>query len=205
MTKRNLPVIAFKSQRAFDAWLSSRAQSSGGLWLKVARKSSGIASISRQDAIDTALCHGWVDGQLDGFDDDHWLIRFTPRQSASKWSAKNRTRALELIKLGRMRSAGMREIERARADGRWDRAYEAQSTAQVPEDLAAALAKNRRAKSFFETLNSRNRYAILHRVHDAKRPETRLARIQKFVAMLGEGKTIYPQAGEAKGRVRKER
>jgi len=190
--KRDLLVIAFKSQQAWDAWLTLQPAQSKGLWLKLAKKSSGVASVSRQEAIDTALCHGWIDGQLDSFDDDYWLIRFTPRQSTSKWSEKNRARALQLVELKRMRPAGLNEIERAKKDGRWEAAYAPQSTAQVPDDLRAALAKNKKAKSFFETLDSTNRYAILHRIHNAKKAETRTARIEKFVTMLIEGKTIYP-------------
>ena len=190
--KRDLPVIAFKSQQAWDAWLTSQPAQSKGLWLKLAKKSSGIASVSKAEAVDTALCHGWIDGQLDSFDDDYWLIRFTPRQSASKWSEKNRALALQLVELGRMQPAGLNEIERAQKDGRWNAAYAPQSTAQVPDDLRTALAKNQKAKSFFETLDSTNRYAILHRIHDAKKPETRMARIEKYVTMLIERKTIYP-------------
>jgi uncharacterized protein YdeI (YjbR/CyaY-like superfamily) len=190
---RDLPVIAFKSQLAWDAWLTSQPAQSKGLWLKLAKKSSGIASVARQEAIDTALCHGWIDGQLDSFDDDYWLIRFTPRQSTSRWSEKNRARALQLIDQKCMRPAGLSEIERAKKDGRWDAAYAPQSTAEVPEDLRAALATSQQAKSFFETLDSANRYAILYRIHDAKKAETRAARIGKYVAMLIEGKTIYPQ------------
>jgi uncharacterized protein YdeI (YjbR/CyaY-like superfamily) len=190
--RRDLPVIAFKSQQAWDAWLTSQPAQSKGLWLKLAKKSSGIASVSKSEAIDTALCHGWIDGQLDSFDDAYWLIRLTPRQSASKWSEKNRARARQLVELGRMQPAGLSEIERAKSDGRWSAAYAPQSTAQVPDDLRAALAKNKKAKGFFETLDSTNRYAILHRIHTAKKPETRIARIAKFVTMLTEGKTIYP-------------
>jgi uncharacterized protein YdeI (YjbR/CyaY-like superfamily) len=190
--KRDLPVLAFKSEQAWDAWLTSQPVGSKGLWLKLAKKSSGVATVSKQEAIDAALCHGWIDGQLDSFDDKYWLVRFTPRQSASKWSEKNRARALQLVELGRIQPAGSNEIERAKKDGRWNAAYAPQSTAQVPDDLRAALAKNRRAKSFFETLDSRNRYAILYRIHNAKKAETRMARIEKFVAMLTEGKTIYP-------------
>jgi uncharacterized protein YdeI (YjbR/CyaY-like superfamily) len=201
--KRDLPVIAFKSQHAFDAWLMSQPANSRGLWLKIARKSSGIASVSRDEAVDTALCHGWIDGQLDSFDDDHWLIRFTPRQSTSIWSEKNRARALELAKLGEMRPAGLREIDRARADGRWERAYASVRTAKVPDDLRAALARNKKAAAFFETLDSRNRYAILYRTHNAKKAETRAARIAKFVAMLARGETIHPQKAKAPKRARK--
>src|ERR1700704_2567241 len=171
--KRDLPVIAFKSRLAWDAWLTSQPAQSKGLWLKLAKKSSRIASVSKPEAIDTALCHGWIDGQLDSFDDNYWLIRFTPRQSTSKWSEKNRARALQLVELRRMQPAGLNEIERAKKDGRWSAAYAPQSTAQVPDDLHAALAKNKKAKSFFETLDGTNRYAILHRIHTARKAETR--------------------------------
>jgi uncharacterized protein YdeI (YjbR/CyaY-like superfamily) len=191
--KRDLPVMAFQSQQAWDAWLTSQPAQSKGLWLKLAKKSSGIASVLKPEAIDTALCHGWIDGQLDSFDDKYWLIRFTPRQPNSKWSEKNRTRALQLVELRRMRPAGLNEIERAKKDGRWGAAYAPQSTAQVPDDLRAALAKNKMAKSFFETLDSTNRHAILYRIHNAKKAETRIARVEKYVAMLIEDKTIYPQ------------
>jgi len=191
--KRDLPVLAFKSQPAWDEWLASRPATAKGLWLKLAKKSSGVASVSKAEAIDTALCHGWIDGQLDSFDDDFWLIRFTPRQSTSKWSEKNRSRALELIAQKLMRPAGLREIDRAKKDGRWDAAYAPQSTAEVPDDLCAALAVNRKAGRFFEQLDGANRYSILYRIHTAKKPETRAARIATFVAMLAEGKTIHPQ------------
>jgi uncharacterized protein YdeI (YjbR/CyaY-like superfamily) len=200
---RELPVLAFKSQQAFDAWLASRPSDCRGLWLKVAKKSSGIASISRDEAVDAALCHGWIDGQLDRFDDAFWLIRFTPRQSTSKWSEKNRARVLELVGLGRVRAAGLSEIERAKKDGRWDAAYARQSTAEVPDDLRLALSKSRKAKAFFEALDRKNRFAILYRIHDARKPETRAARIEKFIAMLVAGETLHPLAAKAPKRQRK--
>jgi uncharacterized protein YdeI (YjbR/CyaY-like superfamily) len=190
---RDLPVIAFKSQQAWDAWLTSQPAYARGLWLKLAKKSSGIASVSKPEAIDTALCHGWIDGQLDSLDDKYWLVRFTPRQSTSKWSEKNRARALQLVELKRMRPAGLNEIERAKKDGRWDAAYAPRSTAEVPDDLRVALAKNKKAGVFFETLDGANRYAILYRTHNAGKPETRVARIKKFVEMLAAGETIHPQ------------
>src|ERR1700757_2530074 len=192
IAKRDLPVIAFKSQEAFETWLGSQGTGGRGLWLKIAKKSSGIAGISRGEAVDAALCHGWIDGQLDSFDDRHWVIRFTPRQSTSIWSEKNRARALELVAQRRMRAAGLNEIERAKKDGRWDKAYAGQSTAQVPDDLKRALSKSQTAKTFFEALDSKNRYAILYRIHNAKKAETRAARIEKFVAMLKDGETIHP-------------
>src|ERR1700753_1040458 len=169
---RDLSVIAFESQQDFDAWLLSQPADCAGLWLKIAKKSAGVTSVSRDEAVDTALCHGWIDGQLDSFDDRHWLIRFTPRQSASIWSEKNRARALELVKLGAMRPSGLREIDRAKADGRWERAYASARSATVPDDLRAALARNKKAAAFFEALDAKNRYAILHRTHSAKKSET---------------------------------
>lgn len=195
--ERELPVRAFKSQQAWDDWLASQPALSKGLWLKLAKKTSGIASVSKPEAIDAALCHGWIDGQLDSFDEDYWLIRFTPRQPGSKWSEKNRTRALQLIAQKRMQPAGLSEIERAKKDGRWEVAYAPQSTAEIPDDLRVALTKNKKAKNFFETLDSTNRYAILYRVHDAKKAETRAARIAKYIAMLATGETIYPQKAKS--------
>ena len=200
---RDLPVVAFGSQQAFEVWLTSQPADCRGLWLKIAKKASGIASISRAEAVDSALCHGWIDGQLASFDGNYWLIRFTPRQPASKWSEINRARAQELVALGRMRPTGLKEIERAKKDGRWDAAYAAQSTAQVPDDLARALAKSKKAKAFFETLDSKNRFAILYRVHSAKKHETRAARIEKFVAMLVEGETLHPLGAQAQKRAKK--
>jgi uncharacterized protein YdeI (YjbR/CyaY-like superfamily) len=191
--KRDIPIIAFKSQQAWNDWLALQAADSDGLWLKLAKKSSRIPCVTRPEAIDTALCHGWIDGQLDSFDENHSLVRFTPRRPSSRWSERNRTRALQLIEMGRMLPAGMREIERARKDGRWEAAYAPQSTAEVPDDLKAALARNKKASKFFETLDRANRYAVLYRVHNARKPETRAAKIETFVAMLAAGETIHPQ------------
>ena len=191
-TKRDLPILAFKSQQTWNAWLVAQAVSSEGMWLKLAKKSAGVASVSKSEAVDTALCHGWIDGQLDSFDDQYSLVRFTPRRQTSKWSERNRTRALQLIESGQMLPAGLKEVERARKDGRWEAAYAPQSTVEVPDDLRAALAKNKKASKFFETLNRVNRYSILYRIHHAKKPETRAARIEKFVAMLAAGETIHP-------------
>ena len=190
---RGLPVIAFASQQAWNAWLSSQPAHSEGVWLKLAKKSVGLASVSKAEAIDVALCHGWIDAQLNSFDEKYWLVRFTPRQPNSRWSKKNRDRALELVESGRMRPAGAKEIERAQKDGRWAAAYASQSAAETPNDLASALAKNKKAASFFETLDRANRYAILYRIHNAKKVETRAARIKAFVAMLAAGETIHPR------------
>ena len=192
-TKRDLPILAFKSREVWNAWLVAHGASSEGLWLKLAKKSAGVVSVSRSEAVDTALCHGWIDGQLDSFDDRYSLVRFTPRRQASKWSERNRIRALELVEMGHMLPAGKKEIERAQKDGRWEAAYAPQSTAEVPDDLHAALTKNAKARRFFETLDRANRYSILYRIQNAKKPETRAAHVKKFVAMLATGETIHPQ------------
>ena len=192
MPADQLPVVSFESTDAWDAWLTAHAADSPGLWLKIAKKGSAGRSISYSDALDVALCHGWIDGQKGRLDDEYWLQRFTPRKPGSKWSKINTERAAALIASGRMRPAGLREVERAQDDGRWEQAYESQSRVTVPEDLARALAANQRARAFFATLDSTNRYAILYRIGTAKRPETRAKRIDAFVAMLSEHKKIYP-------------
>jgi uncharacterized protein YdeI (YjbR/CyaY-like superfamily) len=188
---RTLPVIAFASQQAFDHWLTTAGASSAGIWMKLAKKASGIASISQPEAVETALCHGWIDGQLDAFDDDHWLIRFTPRKAQSKWSQKNCSKIAELVAAGRMKPSGIAQVELAKRDGRWDAAYAGQGTAEIPDDLAAALAKNKKADAFFTTLGRSNRYAILYRLQDAKKSETRARRLADFIAMLERGETIH--------------
>ena len=185
------PILAFETAALLDAWLSAEPRTSKGLWLKLAKKGSGLASLSKAEAIDAALCHGWIDGQLNRYDDACWLIRFTPRKRASKWSKINRARALELISEGRMKPAGLAEIDAAKADGRWAAAYASASAAAVPADLEAALDASPRAAAFFATLTGANRYAILYRVTTAKKPETRAKRIATFVAMLERGETLH--------------
>jgi len=190
--KSDLPIILFGSTAKFESWLAEQPRSSPGIWLKLAKKDSGIASVSQPEAIECALCYGWIDGQLDKFDEHHWLIRFTPRKPKSKWSERNRTKAMELIEQGRMKASGLAEVERARADGRWDAAYAPQSTAIVPDDLQEALDATPAALDLFNRLDSTNRYAVLHRIHTAAQSKTRASRIEKFVAMLARGETIYP-------------
>jgi uncharacterized protein YdeI (YjbR/CyaY-like superfamily) len=186
------PVMSFATRDAWETWLAQQHASSRGLWLKLAKKSSDFETVSRADALEVALCYGWIDGQADSFDEHHWLQRFTPRTPRSKWSRINREKAMRLIESGEMKPAGLREIERAKADGRWEAAYEPASTATIPDDLERALAKSDRAREFFAGLDSRNRYAIIYRIQDAKKPETRSRRIATYVAMLNEGKKIYP-------------
>jgi len=192
-TRAGLPILAFASSAAWEAWLAEQPRDAPGVWLKLAKKSAGAASVSKAAAIDGALCHGWIDGQLNPYDEHWWLIRFTPRKARSIWSEKNRTRANALIAAGRVAAAGHAEIEAAKADGRWDAAYAPQSTITMPDDLAAALAAEPGARAFFDSLESSNRYAILYRVHEAKKPETRAARIAKFVGMCVRGERVHPK------------
>jgi uncharacterized protein YdeI (YjbR/CyaY-like superfamily) len=191
-TRQGLPVAAFPSRDTWAAWLGEHHADSSGLWLKIAKTNSGLATVSYAEALDVALRYGWIDGQKGSYDDDWWLQRFSPRKPRSKWSKVNRAKAEELIERGEMHPAGLREVERAKADGRWDAAYDAQSTATVPEDLRRALDEHDTARAFFATLDSRNRYAILHRIQDAKKPETRARRIEQFVAMLDQRQKLYP-------------
>ncbi len=186
-----LPVIPFKSPSDWSDWLEEHHAASGGLWIKFAKKNSGIESVTYAQALDVSLCHGWIDGQKASFDNDFWLQRFTRRGRTSKWSKINRDRATELIAQGRMQAHGLGGIESARRDGRWDAAYESQRSIRVPADLQERLDQDKRASEFFAGLDSNNRYAILYRIHDARKPETRARRIEKFVAMLSEGKTIH--------------
>jgi uncharacterized protein YdeI (YjbR/CyaY-like superfamily) len=190
--KSDDPVLPFASREAWEAWLAEQHATADGLWLKLSKKGSGIDSVTRAEALEVALTYGWIDGQARSLDDRYWLQRFTPRRARSKWSKINREAATRLIERGEMKPAGLHEVERAKADGRWEAAYEAQSTATVPEDLQRELDANDTAREFFSTLDSRNRYAILHRIQDAKKPETRARRIEKFVAMLSSGEKIYP-------------
>ena len=177
---------------AWERWLKRHHATAAGVWIRMAKKASGIASVDHPEALEVALCYGWIDGQRKSDGDQHFLQRFTPRTARSTWSKINRDKVLKLIDDGRMQPAGLAEIERARADGRWDAAYDAQSVATVPPDLQAALDANRKAKAFFATLDSRNRFAILFRTQGAKKPETRARRIAQFVEMLAKGEKVYP-------------
>jgi uncharacterized protein YdeI (YjbR/CyaY-like superfamily) len=187
----NLPVHAFASRDEWAAWLERHHASAAGVWLRIAKKGSGVVSVTKAEALETALCYGWIDGQVAAAEEGFWLQRFTPRRARSKWSQINRAAAERLIAEGRMTPAGLREVEAAKRDGRWDAAYASARTITVPDDLQARLDASPRAKRFFERLDSRNRYAILYRLHDAKRPETRHRRLEQFVRMLEAGETIY--------------
>ncbi len=187
-----IPVLSFADAGEWSAWLASCHASSRGVRLKISKKNSGNASITYAEAIEVALVWGWIDGQKEKFDQASWLQKFTPRGSRSMWSKINRDKATALIAAGNMMPSGLAEVERAKKDGRWERAYESQKSALVPEDLAGALADNPRAQKFFASLEAHNRYAILWRVHNAKKPETRARRIVKFVAMLAKGGKLHP-------------
>jgi uncharacterized protein YdeI (YjbR/CyaY-like superfamily) len=192
MTERDLPVVAFPSQDAWEGWLAEHHTTCAGVWLKIAKRGAGVTSVSYAEAVEVALCYGWIDGQKGALDEEYWRQRFTPRKPTSKWSRANREKALELISAGRMAPAGMHAVEAARADGRWDAAYASQSTATVPEDLRRALEASPAAARFFQTLDATNRYAILYRIQDAKKPDTRARRIARYLAMLEAGEKIYP-------------
>ena len=185
------PLIAFAQQADFEDWLEKNQGTTSGIWLMIAKKHSGIASVSYQEAVDSAICYGWIDGQKRAYDDSYFLQGFTPRRARSVWSKVNLERVDRLIKDGRMRPAGLREVEAAKADGRWESAYHPSSTSEVPSDLQAAIDANPAAKAFFPTISKANRYGLIYRVNDAKRPETRQRRIEQFVQMLAEHRTLH--------------
>ena len=195
--RQGLPVLPFASRAAWSEWLAANQATSKGLWMKIGKAGSGNDSVTYAEAVDIALCHGWIDGQKGTYDEAWWLQRFTPRGPRSKWSKVNCGKAEALIASGEMQPAGLAEVERAKADGRWAAAYEPQRTATVPGDLAAALATSPQAAAFFETLKGASRYAILYRVGDAKRPETRARRIREFVEMLARGEAPHLFGGGA--------
>ena len=191
MEHGGLPVIAFGSVADWHEWLVAHGDTAPGAWLKTAKKGAAEPTISYQEALEVALCFGWIDGQKRPLDTEYWLQRFTPRKPGSKWSKINTEKAEMLITAGRMQAAGRREIELAKADGRWDRAYASQSTSEVPDDLREALDANPAAAEFFEAISRINRYAILYRIHSVKRAETRARKIEQYVQMLAEHKTIH--------------
>jgi uncharacterized protein YdeI (YjbR/CyaY-like superfamily) len=186
-----LPILLFATRGELEAWLEENHADSEGLWLKIAKKGSGVPSVDYAEALELALCFGWIDSQKRSFDAEFFLQRFTPRRPRGKWSRINREKAEALLGCGAMRPAGLAEVEAAKADGRWDAAYAGQRAAAVPDDLQRELDGNTAAREFFATLDSANRYAILYRLDDAKKPETRERRLRKFVAMLERGEKIH--------------
>jgi uncharacterized protein YdeI (YjbR/CyaY-like superfamily) len=187
-----IEVLPFASKQAFDAWLSKHHDTPQGIWLRLAKKGSGVPSITYAEAVELALAWGWIDGMSRGEDAVWYRQKFTPRRARSLWSRINRERATAMIAAGGMRAPGLAEVERARQDGRWDAAYEPPSTATVPADLTAALNANRRAQAFFPTLDAQNRYAVLHRIQTAGSPAARARRIVSLVELLAAQKTIHP-------------
>lgn len=183
--------LAFPSQAKFRAWLDKNHSREPGLWIKYAKKGSGIETVTYAEAVEVALCYGWIDGKVRTVDENYYVQRFTPRRKKSKWSRINRDKAEVLIAAGKMKPAGLAEVERAKADGRWDGAYESAANITVPDDFLRALKKKPKALRFFEDLNKSNRYAILYQIQDAKKPETRERRIAKFVEMMQRGEKLY--------------
>ena len=191
MPRDSLPILDFADRTAWENWLQEHHAASQGVWLRIAKKASGIPTVTHAEALEEALCHGWIDGQRAPLDDTFFLQRFTPRRARSKWSQINRQKAVELIEQGRMKAAGLAQIQAAQHDGRWEAAYAPQSSLTVPEDFQRALDENPAAQEFFATLRGVRRYSFIYRIEDAKRPETRARRIKEFVAMLAEGRTHH--------------
>lgn len=186
----DIPIELFRTVRDWDRWLA-RHGNSAGVWMRIAKKAAELESITYAEALDVALCHGWIDSQKQSHDAESFLQKFTPRGDRSIWSKVNRDKVEALIASGAMKPAGLRAVERARANGRWEQAYDSHRTSTVPDDLLAALAGNRKARAFFATLTGANRYAILFRIQTAVKPETRARRIEQFVAMLARGETFH--------------
>ena len=191
MDKPDLPILELKPASQWRKWLDKNHSKSNGAWLMLFKKSSGVATLSHSTALEEALCYGWIDGQAKGFDEQSWLQKFTPRRPRSIWSKKNIEHVQRLIKEGKMQPAGLKEIEAAKHDGRWDRAYDSPTNMQVPDDFLNALSKNKKAKAFFDTLNRTNTFSIGWRLQTAKKPETREKRIKEIIAMLEEGKKFH--------------
>ena len=189
--KDGKPVLAFASQDEWEAWLDAEHATSDGVWVKFAKKGSGVETVVYAEALEVALCYGWIDSQVMSLDERFYLQKFTPRRSRSKWSRINREKIEQLTNAGRMKPAGLEQVELAKADGRWDAAYASPSTIEVPEDLQQALDANPKAAEFFATLSGSNRYAVLYQLEDAKKPETRARRLEKFMGMLERGEKVY--------------
>jgi len=187
-----LPVLLFAGPAELEAWLDENHESADGVWLKIAKKGAPEPSVTYAEALEVALCFGWIDSQKRGLDETHFLQRFTPRRPRGRWSKINREKAEALIGARRMRPTGLAEVEAAKADGRWEAAYEGQKSAKVPRDLQRELDAHPAAAEFFASLDSANRYAILYRLDEAKKPETRERRLRKFVSMLERGEKIHP-------------
>ena len=185
------PIEEFRTRAAWEKWVARHQGDDAGVWIKFAKKGTGVTTVTYAEALEVALCYGWIDTQVKRFDEMYYLQRFTPRRARSKWSKINRESATRLIESGMMRPPGLAEVERAKANGRWDAAYDSPAAAVAPDDFERALARNKKAREFFATLSSANRYAILYRIQDAKRPETRARRITQLVEMLARGEKFH--------------
>ena len=192
MPEASQPIFLFRRQKDWQSWLAANHATSSGLWVRLAKKGSPVQSVSYAEALEVALCYGWIDAQKKGESEQCWLQRFTPRRNKSIWSKVNREKAVALTKAGRMQPAGLEQVERAKADGRWDAAYDSPGNAEAPDDFAAVLARNARARAFFGTLDRANVYAILWRIQTAKKAETRARRIRQFVEMLEKHEKLHP-------------
>jgi len=193
MPKEKFPTEQFDDQRSWDQWLALHGADSPGVWLKIAKAAALRSTVTKQQAIETAIRYGWIDGQLSGYDAEYFLVRLTPRKPGSKWSAQNAEMAERLMRENRVTPAGLREIEAARSDGRWASAYVGQRMAEPPADLLQALRASPKAKREFDLLDRANRFAIIYRVQDAKKAETRAKRIATYIAMLENGQTLHPK------------
>ncbi|KAK3322719.1 bacteriocin-protection, YdeI or OmpD-associated-domain-containing protein [Apodospora peruviana] len=185
-----LPIHLFDDASAWESWLETNHTETSGLWLKISKKGSEVASVTYEEALDTALCFGWIDGQRKSHDEHHFLQKFTPRRKNSMWSKRNVGKIATLVEAGRMRQPGQAEVDAAKADGRWQKAYSSQSSIEIPTDFEAALNRNKKAKTFFEALNKSKRYMFLMRIETAKRTDTRRKKIDQFVQLLAEHKTL---------------
>jgi uncharacterized protein YdeI (YjbR/CyaY-like superfamily) len=190
MESTELPTLTFESKKKFADWLAKQYDKSEGVWMKLAKKATGIPSVTYAEALDVALCYGWIDGQRRSFDDIYFLQKFTPRRPKSIWSKINTEKVERLIASGEMKASGLKAVEAAKQDGRWDAAYKSQKNIEVPDDFKSALSKNKKAKAFFETLTGAKRYSFLFRIETAKKAETRAKRILQFVEMLEKGETF---------------
>ena len=189
-TPTELPTLPFESKEKWADWLAKQHDKSAGVWMKLAKKATGIPSVTYVEAVEVALCYGWIDGQAGSFDDKFWLVKFTPRRPKSIWSQINTKRVEQLIASGEMKPSGLKAVEAAKQDGRWDAAYASQKNISVPADFQSALSKNKKAKTFFESLTGSKRYSFLFRIETAKKAETRMKRILQFVEMLEKGETF---------------
>jgi len=193
----DLPVIAFESADDWEKWLGENHPRSSGIWMRIFKKAANAASITHAEALDVALCYGWIDGWKKRYDERSWLQKFTPRGTRGIWSKVNTENVQRLTEAGRMKPAGLAQVEVAKRDGRWDSAYDPPSRATIPEDFLNELNKNKKAKAFFQTLNKRNTFPIAYRLRSAKRPETRQRRMREILDMLARGEKFYPKTANS--------